>query len=101
MGSVYRVKRRDGDQISALKIMRRELVNNVAAVRRFEQEVKACMSLSNSNLFSVHGLGHAEDGSPYLVMDYLEGESLQQIWLRMAFLMLIRLYQYSFKFAMD
>ncbi len=79
MGSVYKVKRKIDDQIFALKIMRRELVNNVAAVKRFEQEVKACMSLSNSNLVSVHGLGHAEDGSPYLVMDYLEGESLQQI----------------------
>jgi len=79
MGSVYKVSEKGSGRTLAIKVMRDDLVSNSVAVKRFEQEVKACMSLSHQNLVTVYSIDHLQDGKPYLVMDYLDGRNLQDI----------------------
>ncbi len=79
MGAVYRVLDKTTNKIVAIKLMQSDVAKDQSAFKRFEQEVEAASSLSHDNLVSVYGHGKAEDGAPYLVMDYFEGESLSDI----------------------
>lgn len=79
MGAVYKVKNRVLGKTFAVKLLRPELVKDEPAIKRFEQEAKAASSLTHPNLVAVYDYGMAEDGAPYLVMDYLDGVSLEAI----------------------
>ncbi len=59
----------------ALKILLSGDLAGSDALERFQLEARAAARLSHPNLVSVHEVGE-EDGRPYLVMDYVEGESL-------------------------
>lgn len=77
MGAVWKVRNCADNEILAVKVLRPDFVENVQAVKRFEQEVKAAASVTHTNLAKVNGSGVTKDGSPYLVMDYFDGESLE------------------------
>ncbi len=76
MGRVYKVKDFALDRIVAVKVLRKDLVADQQAVKRFEQEAIAATALTHPNLVTVYGHGKAKDGSPYIIMDYLNGHSL-------------------------
>lgn len=76
MGSVYKVYQRAIDKTLAIKILQPTLAADPVALKRFEQEVDSASKLSHSNLAAVYGHGKTKSGAPYLVMDYLDGESL-------------------------
>ncbi|MBX9695480.1 MAG: serine/threonine protein kinase, partial [Cyanobacteria bacterium] len=76
MGRVYKVKDFALDRIVAVKVLRKDLVADQLAVKRFEQEAVAATALTHPNLVTVYGHGKAKDGSPYIIMDYLNGQSL-------------------------
>lgn len=76
MGSVYKVTGKSVEGNLAVKVLRPEFVPDHIAVKRFEQEAIAASKLTHPNLVQVFGHGTTSDGSPYLVMEYLEGESL-------------------------
>ncbi|HEY9786329.1 MAG TPA: serine/threonine-protein kinase, partial [Candidatus Obscuribacterales bacterium] len=80
MGTVYRVRNKELDKQFALKVLRSELAFDREAVKRFEHEVKAAQSLSHPNLVSVYDFGIGDDGSPFYVMDLIEGETLAGIF---------------------
>lgn len=48
-------------------------------IRRFQQEARALAGLNHPNLVPVHELDTTEFGQPYMVMDYIEGESLSDV----------------------
>ncbi len=77
MGQVYRATRSDGvlDQVVAIKIIR-PLVTNPDTVRRFEIERQLLANLSHANIATLHDGGTTEDGLPYLVMEFIEGQPL-------------------------
>jgi|GEM_PF-841694 len=79
MGSVYKVRDRNIDAILAVKVLQPNLVQDQAALKRFEQEAEAARKLSHPNLVSVYDHGTTDDGAPYIVMDYLEGRALADI----------------------
>lgn len=79
MSAVYKVKNTKSNEIFAAKVLRRELVQDESAVIRFRREAESCMKLSHPNLVTVHGDGIASDGSPYLLMDFIEGETLAAV----------------------
>lgn len=79
MGTVYRVRDKTLDKIFALKVLRPELADDREAVVRFKQEISAAQNLSHPNLVSVYDWGLSTEGSPYFVMDYVEGRSLADI----------------------
>ena len=76
MGTVYQVRDNELNQFFAVKVLRSELAADASAAKRFEQEAQAVTVLTHPNLVAVYGHGNQPDGTPYLIMDYLDGESL-------------------------
>jgi eukaryotic-like serine/threonine-protein kinase len=77
MGEVYRARDARLDRDVAVKILPAALSQNEDRLRRFQQEARAAGKLNHPNIIAVHDVG-AHDGSPYLVTELLEGETLQQ-----------------------
>ena len=75
MGEVYRAKDARLDRIVAIKILSAHLSQNHEMRQRFEREARAVSSLSHSNICALYDVGH-EDGIDYLVMEFVDGESL-------------------------
>ncbi len=77
MGSIYRGRNRETGQIVAIKIMPAHMAANPTLLKRFEQEFKAASRLDHPNI--VHAIDFNDAGdNPYLVMEFVEGESLGQ-----------------------
>ena len=79
MGSVWKVRENSTGRLFAVKILRRELAQDPGSVKRFEQEVRAASELTHPNLVFVHGSDRMSDGTPYMVMRYIEGSDLSDI----------------------
>ncbi|MEK7315575.1 MAG: serine/threonine-protein kinase, partial [Candidatus Eisenbacteria bacterium] len=78
MGEVYRGRDSRLGRDVALKIIPRESSLDAERIRRFEQEARAAGTLSHPNVCAVYDLG-THEGSPFVVMELLEGETLRQI----------------------
>ncbi len=85
MGQVYlaRDKRFDTRKV-AVKTVRQDLLNSEdlqegEAIARFEREAQAAASIQHPNTVSVTDFGETEDGIFYLVMEYVEGETLHRL----------------------
>jgi len=66
----------------ALKLMSAELAKDPVQRKRFHNEAKAASSLSHPNICVIHEVGETEDGRPFLAMEYIEGETLDQVLLQ-------------------
>jgi eukaryotic-like serine/threonine-protein kinase len=62
----------------AVKILPRDFLRDSDRQRRFEQEACAASTLSHPNVCTVYEVGETEDGRHYIVMEYVEGETLRQ-----------------------
>lgn len=79
MSSVYKAKHNVLGKTFAVKLMHSHLATNTIAVKRFQQEARAVSLLAHPNLIAVHDFGFSTDGEPYLVMDLIEGVSLDTL----------------------
>jgi serine/threonine protein kinase len=77
MGRVYRAFQRGIDRDVAVKVLHRELSSNPTIVARFHREAKVASRLSHPNVVHVLLVGQLPDGAMYIVMEYLDGMSLQ------------------------
>jgi serine/threonine protein kinase/roadblock/LC7 domain-containing protein len=75
MGEVYRACDTRLDRTVAIKILPTHLSSNPEAKQRFDREARAISSLNHPNICTLHDVGH-QDGIDYLVMEFLEGETL-------------------------
>ena len=75
MGEVYRAKDTRLDRTVAVKILPSDLSDNPEAKQRFDREARAISSLNHSNICTLYDVGH-QAGVDYLVMEFLEGETL-------------------------
>jgi serine/threonine protein kinase len=77
MGAVYLAERADGqfDKRVAIKLIKRGM-DTEAIVRRFHYERQILASLNHPNIARLFDGGTTEDGLPYFVMEYIEGEPL-------------------------
>jgi eukaryotic-like serine/threonine-protein kinase len=75
MGEVYRAKDTRLDRTVAVKILPSHLSGNPEARQRFDHEARAISSLNHPNICTLHDVGH-QDGIDFLVMEFLEGETL-------------------------
>src|SRR5271169_2056727 len=75
MGEVYRARDTRLDRIVAVKILPEHLCSNPEAKQRFDREARAISSLSHPNICHLYDVGQ-HNGISYLVMEYLEGETL-------------------------
>ncbi|MFN8555470.1 MAG: protein kinase [Candidatus Obscuribacterales bacterium] len=78
MSVVYKARRRDSGEIVAIKMLH-SLLMNEQAMKRFQQEAKAITSLRHPNIINVHDFGVSEHGQPYMVMDFIEGNTLADV----------------------
>ncbi len=77
MGRVYRAFQKGIDRDVAVKILHRELSANAQLVSRFTREAKVASRLQHPNVVQVLLAGQLPDRALYMVMEYLEGLSLQ------------------------
>ena len=77
MGEVYRARDTRLGRDVAIKVILAESARDPERIRRFEQEARAAGALSHPNVCAVLDLG-THDGSPFVVMELLEGETLRQ-----------------------
>jgi len=75
MGEVYRARDTRLDRTVAVKILPSHLSNNPEAKQRFDREARAISSLNHANICTLYDVGH-QDGIDFLVMEFLEGETL-------------------------
>ncbi len=76
MGEVYRATDTRLGREVALKILPGSFARDADHLRRFEQEARAVAALNHPNILAIHDIGQYE-GSPFLVSELLEGESLR------------------------
>jgi serine/threonine-protein kinase len=77
MGRVYRGFQKGIDRDVAVKILHRELSANPTVVARFQREARVASRLDHPNVVHVLLTGQLPDGAMYIVMEYLDGMSLQ------------------------
>ena len=77
MGEVYLAHDTKLDRPVALKFLSPELAADRDRLRRFHQEARAASSLNHPHIIVVHDFGEL-DGRPYMVTEFIEGETLRQ-----------------------
>lgn len=76
MGAVYKAKHTVIGRFFAVKTLTAKGHDDVRVLRRFRAEAQAMSVLTHPNLIQISDYGNADDGTPFLVMEYLEGISL-------------------------
>ncbi len=76
MGTVYEAMHLGIGRLVAVKVLHPSQARKRIAVRRFHQEARAAGAIGHPNICEVYDLGTLDDGSPYLVMEKLVGETL-------------------------
>ncbi len=77
MGAVYEAWHLQLQRRFALKVMLPSLRSDAQMAQRFLREARAAARLSSPHIGRVHDFGSLPDGSPFMVMEYLEGETLE------------------------
>jgi len=75
MGIVVAARHQRLDEMVALKLMLPHIAQDPAAVARFDREARASIRIRSEHVVRVHDVGNHE-GTPYMVMEYLEGMDL-------------------------
>jgi serine/threonine-protein kinase len=75
MGEVYRGRDTRLNRTVAVKILPPDMAHSAEARRRFQREAQAIAALNHRHVCAVHDVGH-DDGVDFLVMEYVDGESL-------------------------
>src|ERR1700746_761845 len=77
MGEVYRARDTRLDRIVAIKVLPAHLADRSDLRERFDREARVVASLNHPHICTLHDIGQ-QDGIDFLVMEYLEGETLAQ-----------------------
>lgn len=76
MGVVYRARHLELDAPRAIKVMHRELAQSEDLLARFRNEARLAEELRHPNIVTLYDLSPLPDGTPYIVWEYVEGETL-------------------------
>jgi serine/threonine-protein kinase len=79
MGTVYKAVHVAFDEMRALKVMSPDLLSDQLFVKRFVQEAVITRKLQHPNAVRVEDIDEAEDGCPFIVMEFIEGQSLRSL----------------------
>lgn len=75
MGTVYRARDAELDEVVALKLLRKEVLDQPGMLDRFRQEVKLARRVTHRNVARTFDIGESE-GEKFLTMEFVDGESL-------------------------
>jgi serine/threonine-protein kinase len=79
MGSVFEGRHVSIGRRVALKFLHRDHKKEPESLARFMREAQAAASIGSEHIVEVTDIGKTADGTPYLVMEYLEGEDLDRV----------------------
>lgn len=79
MGVVYKARQTDLDRFVAIKFLDPDFVSDDEFSSRFQMEARALSQLMHKNIGGFYAFGALENGSPYIVMEFLEGQSLSSV----------------------
>ena len=79
MGLVLAARHLELGELFAIKLMLASTVDNPDGVERFLREARATARLKGEHVARVFDVGRLEDGTPYMVMEYLEGGDLRKL----------------------
>jgi serine/threonine protein kinase len=79
MGAVYKAMHMHFNEACALKVMAPNLANDAGLVKRFGREAIIARKLRHINAVKVEDFDETEDGRPFIVMEYIEGQSLKSL----------------------
>ncbi|HVR21847.1 MAG TPA: protein kinase [Candidatus Polarisedimenticolia bacterium] len=77
MGEVYRAKDTRLERTVAIKVLPSHLSDDPALKQRMDREAKSISALQHANICTLHDIG-SQDGTDFLVMEYLEGQTLAE-----------------------
>ena len=78
MGVVYEAQHITMHRRAAIKVLRPQLIRDQQAIRRFFNEARATNEIRHPGIVQIYDCGTREDGSPWLIMELLEGETLSR-----------------------
>ncbi len=78
MGNVYEARHEQIDRRAAIKVLHPEFARDAEMAQRFFNEARAVNVVGHPGLVNIHELGSLESGAAYIIMEYLEGDSLRQ-----------------------
>ena len=81
MGEVYQARDTRLDRVVAIKVMQSHSVADTDSRSRFEREARAISRLNHPNICTLHDIG-SDEGVPFLVMEYVEGQTLADALLK-------------------
>lgn len=79
MGAVYQATHLMLNRKVAVKLISPRLAESADTVRRFQREARAVTHLDHPNIVRVQDLGRTEDGTLYIAMDFIAGQSLSEV----------------------
>jgi eukaryotic-like serine/threonine-protein kinase len=77
MGKVYKARDTRLDRLVAIKLLQADIAGRSELQERFEREARTVASLNHPHICTLYDIGH-QDNADFLVMEYLEGETLAQ-----------------------
>ena len=76
VAQVYLAREPALQRLVAIKLMKAEMAEDETARKRFEREARSAAKIRHHNVATVHRVGALEDGTPFMVMEYIEGRNL-------------------------
>jgi tetratricopeptide (TPR) repeat protein len=77
MGEVYRARDHDLHRDVAIKFLPQRFATDPVRLARFEQEARTASALNHPNIVTIHEIGVVPGTSPYIVMEYVQGQTLR------------------------
>ena len=81
-GEVYEAENPFLQRRAAIKVLHTGMVQEPELVRRFLNEARAASAIRHPNIIEVFDAGVTSSGEPYILMEFLEGDSLQKLLLQ-------------------
>lgn len=79
LGIVYRARHLVMEKTVAVKVLFEQLDQDENNFLRFQREAQAASSMSHPNIVTVYDFGISQNNTPFLVMDYIEGQNVKEV----------------------
>src|ERR1700694_4833538 len=79
MGAIYKVRHRLLDEVRVVKVMRPQILADEELKQRFVEKAKTAPRLKPPNICGIYDLALDDDGTAYLVMEYIHGVTLSEL----------------------
>src|SRR5262245_22170091 len=79
MGAIYKVRHRLLDELRVVKVIRPHMASRQEAAERFLREARVAIRLRHPNIAQLHDFAVGADGNAFIVMEFIDGSTLQEI----------------------